>query len=114
MGQQRTTPVKLRDVRPGDKLIADHGFTCIRTGALVDVAADDKGALYVPCKRGRHYLDGQVDGPEGNLLGLSPPAPRRIPFGALKAVLIRWWPGAIGARPDPQHADGRSGPARLA
>ncbi|HEV2674433.1 MAG TPA: hypothetical protein VGV37_07820 [Aliidongia sp.] len=88
--------MKLCDVKPGDKLVADHGFMCLRAGATVEVAADDKGTLYVPCKRGRHYLDGQLDGPAANLMGLSRPAPRRIlpdlleRSGSLPILLTLW------------------------
>jgi hypothetical protein len=48
-------------VKTGTTLIADEGFTCIKEGALLEVQADHEGDLYVPCKHGAHYLDGQLD-----------------------------------------------------
>lgn len=58
--------VKIKKVVPGMQLKADGGFTCIREGAVVTVTKDPlrKGfaALYVPCRCGQHYLDGQIKG----------------------------------------------------
>lgn len=50
---------KLSETKVGDKLVADGGFTCIKAGT-VEVFEDD-GGLFVPCKAGNHYLDGQCD-----------------------------------------------------
>jgi len=58
---------KLIDVQPGDALIADAGFTCVKPGR-VSVKKSDNG-LYFDCSEGRHYLDGQVND-EGSLVGL--------------------------------------------
>lgn len=55
-----TAPVKVAEVGPGTRLVADGGFTCLNDGAVVEVRSDDKG-LYVPCAHGKHYLDGQTD-----------------------------------------------------
>jgi len=60
---------KLSDVKAGDKLIADSGFTCIGANEIVTVQADDDGHLFVPCDHGRHHLDGQADDGE-TLVGL--------------------------------------------
>ena len=60
--------MKLTDIQPGDTIIADGGFTCMRAGPTV-VQADNAG-LYVKCSEGRHYLDGQED-EAGELIGLS-------------------------------------------
>lgn len=49
------------DVKAGDTLIADGGFTCIKEGARLVVKADDRGKLFVPCRGGGHHLDGQLD-----------------------------------------------------
>lgn len=62
---------KLSEVKPGDILIADGGFTCIPEGARLTVREDSDG-LYVPCAGddadsghpiigGQHYLEGQAD-----------------------------------------------------
>lgn len=45
---------KLSELKPGDKLIADGGFTCMRDGAIKVVLAEPNGELYVFC-----------DGPDG-------------------------------------------------
>lgn len=50
--------MKLSDVKVGDKLRADAGFTCLRDGEIVTVQ-EDAGGKYVPCADGKHYLDGQ-------------------------------------------------------
>ena len=52
--------MKLTDVKVGDVLIADGGFTCIKENAELTVEAASNGQLYIPCSAGRHYLDGQV------------------------------------------------------
>ena len=60
--------MKLSEVKPGDVLIADGGFTCIELGATL-VVGDD---LSVPCAHGKHFLDGQVDFDDGDtLVGLT-------------------------------------------
>lgn len=60
--------VKLADVKVGDKLIADDGFTCIPVGAVKTVQLGPEG-LYIPCSQGEHYLDGQCC-EHGILVGL--------------------------------------------
>jgi hypothetical protein len=57
----------LDEVKPGDRLVADGGFTCISDGEVLVVETDDLG-LFVPCRAGRHYLDGQED-VDGRLIG---------------------------------------------
>lgn len=47
-------------VKAGTVLVADGGFTCIKEGAKKKVRRDKSGGLYVLCKEGRHYLDGQL------------------------------------------------------
>lgn len=49
------------EVTAGTTLTADGGFTCIKPNAELAVHADDTGELFVPCRAGRHYLDGQLD-----------------------------------------------------
>lgn len=56
------------DVKAGDMLQCDGGFTCMRDGAKKVVKADgDK--RYVACRDGRHYLKGQENN-DGALIGL--------------------------------------------
>ncbi len=81
---------KLADLKPGDRLVADGGFTCLADGEVVTVEADAKGELFVRCagpdegdnadaaygkpstpKRGcEHGLDGQ-ENEAGEVVGLS-------------------------------------------
>lgn len=42
-------PLKFEEVKAGDKLVADGGFTCIEEGRVCEVKADAKGELYVDC-----------------------------------------------------------------
>lgn len=57
----------LSEVRAGDVLIADAGFTCCAPGP-VTIRLDDTG-LWFSCHDGCHYLDGQED-ERGMLIGL--------------------------------------------
>lgn len=70
--------MKLIDVKVGDKLVADGGFTCLRKGQVSVVARADKGELFIPCDDGMHCLDGQLEhhgerGHDDELVGLSWP-----------------------------------------
>jgi hypothetical protein len=69
--------MELSEVKVGDILIADDGFTCIDEGRECVVKADDNGELYVDCcgpedtrsdYDDTHMLDGQED-EDGNLIG---------------------------------------------
>lgn len=53
-------PARLADLRPGDRVFCDEGFSCIPAGARRTVCADERGELYVPCALHRHYLVGQA------------------------------------------------------
>lgn len=59
---------KLSELKEGDKIELDSGFTCHAAGPI-EVRADPKGDLYFPCKEGRHMLDGQADDGE-HLVGV--------------------------------------------
>lgn len=62
--------VKLKDVKRGDVLKTDGGFTCMREGVLKKVRQGRDGQLYVRCGRdGRHVLDGQADDRTGRYIG---------------------------------------------
>lgn len=50
---------KLSEMKAGDVLIPDDGFTCGIAAAGAEVKEDEKG-LYVGCDEGKHYLEGQV------------------------------------------------------
>ena len=61
-----TNKLKLSDIKAGDYLIADEGFTCLHKGDVRIVISDSVGVqhcadLYVECSRGKHHLDGQLD-----------------------------------------------------
>jgi len=60
---------KLSEIKTGDVLEADGGFDCMDEGTRYTVEEDD-AALFVNCREGKHYLDGQVDVPGGDLVGL--------------------------------------------
>lgn len=60
--------MRLKDVRQGDRLIADGGFACLDKGQQCEVLADRLG-LFINCRKGKHYLDGQTSG-MGVLIGL--------------------------------------------
>ena len=40
---------------------ADGGFTCLSNGQRCIVHGEKDGRLYIFCKDGKHYLDGQLD-----------------------------------------------------
>lgn len=52
--------LRLEDVKEGDVLVADGGFTCLKEGERCEVRKDEVG-LYVLCQGGKHYLEGQTD-----------------------------------------------------
>ena len=60
---------KLSELKPGDILIPDGGFTCMKEGARMKVVKDKDGSLFLPCNCGGHSLDGQADDGE-HLVGL--------------------------------------------
>jgi len=59
--------MKLSEMRASDKLIADSGFTCLNAGEHV-VQADGEGQLFIACSDGKHYLAGQTDFKNPDLL----------------------------------------------
>ena len=48
------------ETKAGSVVQVDEGFTCIETGAQRTVKAGKEG-LYIDCRCGEHYLDGQLD-----------------------------------------------------
>lgn len=68
--------VHIDDVLVGDTLVLDDGFTCHDAGpVIIKVDPDREGteALYFDCRDGRHYIEGQVDNPDGVLVGMTRP-----------------------------------------
>ena len=59
------------EVKEGDKLVADGGFTCLKQGQVGTVVRTGTGDLAIPCDNGHHTLDGQVDDEGAVILGLS-------------------------------------------
>ena len=49
--------VKISEVKAGDILLSDGGFTCI--GPQQNIVKEDANGLYIECSEGRHGLDGQ-------------------------------------------------------
>lgn len=64
--------MKLSDLKAGDIVQTDDGFTCLPEGQH-RVEADDEGELYIHCSDGKHFLSGQEDEETGELIGLSRP-----------------------------------------
>jgi len=59
--------MKLDDLKQGDVIVADDGFTCMPANRFC-LVIEGRNGKYVLCEQGDHYLDGQDDG-EGNLVG---------------------------------------------
>ena len=59
---------KATDVKVGDKLVSDDGFTCMDDGSAHEDRYSD--GLYVSCEDGEHYLCGQIE--RGYYVGLYP------------------------------------------
>lgn len=64
--------MKLSEVKKGDVLVADGGFPCMEAGPH-EIHEDENG-VYINCRSGHHYLDGQVSYEDHEtLVGLSRP-----------------------------------------
>ena len=59
--------MKLEEVKVGDKLVADSGFSCIDEGSVLTVM-QALGEKYVSCRFGNHYLVAECN---GDLVGFS-------------------------------------------
>jgi hypothetical protein len=59
----------LKDLKAGDVLIADDGFTCVKSGEVI-LEADEDGELFFKCSGGGHWLNGQV-ADDGSIIGLT-------------------------------------------
>ena len=60
--------MKLSDLRVGQTVYLDDGFSC-HLGGVVDVLVDNDG-FYFECAHGRHYFDGQVNSIDDTLIGV--------------------------------------------
>jgi hypothetical protein len=58
---------KFIDLRPGDRLTDFFAWGCVPQHAVRVIRACDDG-LFVKCREGRHFLDGQTED-DGNLVG---------------------------------------------
>lgn len=61
--------MKLSDIKTGDIVRADAGFTCMAAGA--HAVKSDAGELYIECEHGKHFLSGQEDEAGADLIGIS-------------------------------------------
>lgn len=59
---------KLSELKVGDKLEADGGFTCMNKGQVFDVQREG-ARLFIACREEYHDLQGQADDGE-HLVGL--------------------------------------------
>lgn len=66
-----TKSTRLSEIKLGDVVVADDGFTCIQANARLTVEVDPRGNLFVSCDQGRHFLDGQIDDDGETLVGLT-------------------------------------------
>jgi hypothetical protein len=61
--------MKLSDIKAGDTVHTDAGFTCM--GAGTHTVKSDGDELYIECDHGKHFLSGQEDEAAGDLVGIS-------------------------------------------
>jgi hypothetical protein len=64
----------LDELRDGQRIEFDTGFDCLNHEAdrptTRTVLTDERGKLYVVCKDGRHYLEGQLGEDRRSLIGV--------------------------------------------
>ena len=63
--------MKRIDLKAGDLVQTDTGFTCMPAGK--HVVHENCYGLFIHCTHGNHYLVGQVDGESDELVGISYP-----------------------------------------
>lgn len=65
---------RLSQLRRGDRVLTDDGFTCGINNKTLTVEQNAHG-FFVPCDEGQHFLDGQLsDEDEDHLIGMWPAA----------------------------------------
>lgn len=52
--------VRLDELKPGDRLTGFRWWGCVPERAVRTVKCTHDGELFVRCKEGAHYLDGQL------------------------------------------------------
>ena len=52
-------PVSLNELSPGDVVIVDQHFNCLRNNEMAVVQRLRNGELFIRCDDGNHYLEGQ-------------------------------------------------------
>lgn len=62
-----TNQPQVSDLKPGDRLTDFFAWGCVPQRAVRVVLVCDEG-LFVRCREGQHFLDGQTD-EDGNLVG---------------------------------------------
>lgn len=60
---------RMSQLKVGDKLECDGGFTCIPDKAIREVKMNNHG-LYIDCEEEGHQLDGQLADDNDHLIGL--------------------------------------------
>lgn len=69
MGRRVRDKTRLEDLKVGDTVLTDDGFTCMKEGHHT-VRGDGNG-LFLECDEGKHYLEGQEDDETGGLVGIT-------------------------------------------
>lgn len=49
------------EIKVGDVVKCDSGFTCIPANALRTVQQTEDGDLWIKCEAGMHFVDGQLN-----------------------------------------------------
>jgi hypothetical protein len=63
------TWAKLSELKAGDIVRLDGGFTCAKAGPALIL--EDADGLYFECVAGKHYLDGQLLEDDDSLIGVT-------------------------------------------
>lgn len=99
--------LKLADVKVGDVLICDGGFTCVPAGAVVGIfRSSGDGILSFACSEGDHGLNGQLNA-DGTLSGLMR-APATVEIVVRLAANTRPVPAIPAGKVSPQTAAARA------
>lgn len=69
----RSLGPKLKDIKEGDWLLTDYGFTCVKGNVAVKIHSC-KAGLFFNCTGGTHFLEGQTN-ENGCLIGLTHTVP---------------------------------------
>jgi len=64
---------KLSQLKVGDKVQVDDGFTCLKPNSIKTVRVANGQGLHICCKAGHHMLEGQLDEDDNDtLIGIYP------------------------------------------